>query len=77
MHHWLSHVADAFAALAEDVKSCGAEALALLEQLKDQESLGTADSAKLRAALGNVKATAEVSVPSHTPHTEDVHALRS
>ncbi|XP_061104089.1 huntingtin-interacting protein 1 isoform X2 [Conger conger] len=45
--------------LAEDVKLCGAEALALLDQLKDQESLGAADSAKLRAALGNVKDTAE------------------
>ncbi|XP_064208462.1 huntingtin-interacting protein 1-like isoform X1 [Anguilla rostrata] len=45
--------------LAADVRSCGAEALALLGHLKDQETLGAADSAKLRAALGCVKATAE------------------
>ncbi|KAG7483835.1 hypothetical protein MATL_G00042430 [Megalops atlanticus] len=45
--------------LAEDVKACGTEALALLGQLKDQETLAAADSAKLRTALGNIKATAE------------------
>ncbi|KAJ8402233.1 hypothetical protein AAFF_G00370980 [Aldrovandia affinis] len=45
--------------LAEGVKSCGADALALLSQLKDQETLGAADSAKLRTALDNIKAMAE------------------
>jgi hypothetical protein len=43
------------------VKACGAEALALLGQMKEQESLATADSATLRAALDGILATAEVS----------------
>ncbi|XP_036379527.1 huntingtin-interacting protein 1-like isoform X2 [Megalops cyprinoides] len=45
--------------LAEDVKACGTEALVLLGQLKDKETLAAADSAKLRTALGNIKAMAE------------------
>ncbi|XP_020363466.1 huntingtin-interacting protein 1 isoform X3 [Oncorhynchus kisutch] len=46
-------------ALSDSVKACGAEALALLGQMKDQESLATADSATLRAALDGILATAE------------------
>ncbi|KAJ8414507.1 hypothetical protein AAFF_G00037090 [Aldrovandia affinis] len=46
-------------ALAQDVRTCGAEALALLSQLKNQQTLGVADSSRLRAALGSVKAAAE------------------
>ncbi|XP_014069336.1 huntingtin-interacting protein 1 isoform X3 [Salmo salar] len=46
-------------ALSDSVKACGAEALALLGQMKEQESLATADSAALRAALDGILATAE------------------
>ncbi|XP_036817132.1 huntingtin-interacting protein 1 isoform X1 [Oncorhynchus mykiss] len=46
-------------ALSDSVKACGAEALALLGQMKEQESLATADSATLRAALEGILATAE------------------
>uniref|UniRef100_A0A8C8CL31 Huntingtin-interacting protein 1-related protein n=1 Tax=Oncorhynchus tshawytscha TaxID=74940 RepID=A0A8C8CL31_ONCTS len=42
-----------------DVKACGAEALSLLGQMKEQESLATADGAMLRAALDGILATAE------------------
>nr|XP_015223174.1 PREDICTED: huntingtin-interacting protein 1 isoform X1 [Lepisosteus oculatus] len=45
--------------LAEAVKACGAEALALLCQLKEQGTLGSADSAQLRAGLARVQALAE------------------
>uniref|UniRef100_A0A8C7TRS4 Huntingtin-interacting protein 1-related protein n=1 Tax=Oncorhynchus mykiss TaxID=8022 RepID=A0A8C7TRS4_ONCMY len=38
----------------DSVKACGAEALALLGQMKEQESLATADSATLRAALEGI-----------------------
>uniref|UniRef100_A0A3P8YRC0 I/LWEQ domain-containing protein n=1 Tax=Esox lucius TaxID=8010 RepID=A0A3P8YRC0_ESOLU len=38
-------------ALSDSVKACGGEALALLAQMKEQESLAAADSATLRAAL--------------------------
>uniref|UniRef100_A0A8C8EVD9 Huntingtin-interacting protein 1-related protein n=1 Tax=Oncorhynchus tshawytscha TaxID=74940 RepID=A0A8C8EVD9_ONCTS len=38
----------------DSVKACGAEALALLGQMKEQESLATADSATLRAALDGI-----------------------
>lgn len=53
-------------ALSDSVKACGAEALALLGQMKEQESLATADSAALRAALDGILATAEVSLYGHT-----------
>lgn len=43
------------------MKVCGAEALALLAQMKEQASLATADGAMLRAALDGILATAEVS----------------
>uniref|UniRef100_A0A674A0G5 Huntingtin-interacting protein 1-related protein n=1 Tax=Salmo trutta TaxID=8032 RepID=A0A674A0G5_SALTR len=43
----------------DSVKACGAEALALLAQMKEQASLATADSAMLRAALDGILATAE------------------
>uniref|UniRef100_A0A6Q2Z437 Huntingtin-interacting protein 1-related protein n=1 Tax=Esox lucius TaxID=8010 RepID=A0A6Q2Z437_ESOLU len=43
----------------DSVKACGGEALALLAQMKEQESLAAADSATLRAALDGVLATAE------------------
>ncbi|KAJ7995198.1 hypothetical protein DPEC_G00242060 [Dallia pectoralis] len=46
-------------ALSDSVKVCGVEALALLAQMKKQESLATADSANLRAALDGILATAE------------------
>lgn len=52
-----------WAALADNVKACGAEALALLCQLKEQESVGTADCSRLRAALDTVMALGEVSEP--------------
>lgn len=47
-------------ALSESVKACGAEALALLGQMKEQGSLATADSCKLKAALEAILSTAEV-----------------
>ncbi|XP_075956675.1 huntingtin-interacting protein 1 [Anarhichas minor] len=46
-------------ALSESVKACGAEALALLGQMKQQSSLSAADNGKLRAALEAILATAE------------------
>lgn len=52
-----------WAALADNVKACGAEALALLCQLKEQESVGTADCSRLRAALDTVMALGEVREP--------------
>lgn len=52
-------------ALSESVKTCGAEALALLGQMKQQESLAAADHGKLKAALEAILATAEV----HTKYT--------
>ncbi len=61
---WLCLTALCFlAALADNVKACGAEALALLCQLKEQESMGTADCSRLRAALDTVMALGEVSEP--------------
>ncbi|XP_062407755.1 huntingtin-interacting protein 1 isoform X2 [Sardina pilchardus] len=45
--------------LSSSVKSCGAEALALLAQLQDRQSLATADSSKLKEVLEGIKATAE------------------
>lgn len=47
-------------ALSESVKACGAEALALLGQMKQQDSLAAADNGKLKAALEAILATAEV-----------------
>ncbi|XP_073779424.1 huntingtin-interacting protein 1 isoform X4 [Danio rerio] len=46
-------------ALADSVKACGAEALTLLCQLKEQESMGAADCSRLRTALDSVKALGE------------------
>lgn len=46
-------------ALADSVKACGAEALALLCQLKQQESMGTADCSRLRVALNTIMALGE------------------
>ncbi|XP_063348766.1 huntingtin-interacting protein 1 isoform X1 [Pelmatolapia mariae] len=46
-------------ALSESVKVCGAEALALLGQMKQQDGLAAADSGKLKAALEAVLAMAE------------------
>lgn len=51
-----------WAALADSVKACGAEALALLCRLKAQESTGSADCSRLRAALDTVMGLGEVSV---------------
>uniref|UniRef100_A0A3Q2WTA9 Huntingtin-interacting protein 1-related protein n=1 Tax=Haplochromis burtoni TaxID=8153 RepID=A0A3Q2WTA9_HAPBU len=45
--------------LSESVKVCGAEALALLGLMKQQDGLAAADSGKLKAALEAVLATAE------------------
>lgn len=47
-------------ALSESVKVCGAEALALLAHMKQQDSLAAADNGKLKAALEAILATAEV-----------------
>lgn len=52
-----------WAALADNVKACGAEALALLCQLQEQKSMGTADCSQLTSALDTVMALGEVSVP--------------
>lgn len=49
-----------FPALSESVKACGAEALVLLGEMKQQDSLAAADSSKLKAALEAILATAEV-----------------
>nr|XP_043887661.1 huntingtin-interacting protein 1 isoform X1 [Solea senegalensis] len=46
-------------ALTESVKKCGAEALSLLEQMKQQDDLAAADDSKLKAALEAIHATAE------------------
>ncbi|XP_051534940.1 huntingtin-interacting protein 1 isoform X2 [Myxocyprinus asiaticus] len=46
-------------ALADSIKACGAEALALLCQLKEQKSMGTADCSCLRAALDTTMALGE------------------
>lgn len=47
-------------ALSDSVKACGAEALALLGQMKQQDSLAAADCGRLRAALEAILTTAEV-----------------
>lgn len=47
-------------ALSDSVKACGNEALALLGQMKQQDSLAAADNGKLKAALEAILATAEV-----------------
>ncbi|XP_015258157.1 PREDICTED: huntingtin-interacting protein 1 [Cyprinodon variegatus] len=46
-------------ALSESVKTCGSEALALLGQMKQQDSLAAADGNKLRTALEAILTTAE------------------
>ncbi|XP_051962602.1 huntingtin-interacting protein 1-like isoform X2 [Xyrauchen texanus] len=46
-------------ALADNIKECGAEALALLCLLKEQKSMGKADCSCLRAALDTVMALGE------------------
>uniref|UniRef100_A0A665T696 Huntingtin-interacting protein 1-related protein n=1 Tax=Echeneis naucrates TaxID=173247 RepID=A0A665T696_ECHNA len=46
-------------ALSESVKACGAEALALLGQMKHQDSMVAADNSKLKAVLEAILATAE------------------
>ncbi|KAM8904662.1 huntingtin-interacting protein 1 isoform 2-T4 [Spinachia spinachia] len=46
-------------ALSDSVKTCGAEALALLGQMKQQSSMSAADIGQLRAALEAILATAE------------------
>uniref|UniRef100_A0A667YTD5 Huntingtin interacting protein 1 n=1 Tax=Myripristis murdjan TaxID=586833 RepID=A0A667YTD5_9TELE len=43
----------------ESVKACGTEALALLGQMKEKDSLAAADTFKLKAALEGILATAE------------------
>lgn len=48
-------------ALSDSVKACGAAALALLDDMKQKDSLATADDGGLRAALEAIMATAEVS----------------
>ncbi|KAJ8368754.1 hypothetical protein SKAU_G00087820 [Synaphobranchus kaupii] len=56
-----SHMApmDQTDVLAEDMRTCGTETLALLGQLKEQKILGVADGQKLTAALNRVRVTAE------------------
>ncbi|TRY94676.1 hypothetical protein DNTS_021580 [Danionella cerebrum] len=46
-------------ALADSVKACGTEAMALLCQLKEQEAMKVADCSQLRAAIGIVMALGE------------------
>ncbi|XP_034460356.1 huntingtin-interacting protein 1 isoform X1 [Hippoglossus hippoglossus] len=46
-------------ALSQSVKACGAEALALLGQMKQRDSLAAADNSRLKAALEAILATAE------------------
>ncbi|XP_074535387.1 huntingtin-interacting protein 1 isoform X1 [Halichoeres trimaculatus] len=46
-------------ALSESVKACGAEALSLLGQMKQQDSIAAADNSKLKTALEAILATAE------------------
>ncbi|XP_036415567.1 huntingtin-interacting protein 1 isoform X2 [Colossoma macropomum] len=46
-------------ALTSSVKACGTEAMALLSQLKEQGTLGTTESSRLKTALEGVLATAE------------------
>ena len=50
-------------ALSENVKACGAEALALLGPMREQETLSSADGSRLRDVLQGILATAEVSGP--------------
>uniref|UniRef100_A0A8D3DCT3 Huntingtin-interacting protein 1-related protein n=1 Tax=Scophthalmus maximus TaxID=52904 RepID=A0A8D3DCT3_SCOMX len=45
--------------LSESVKTCGAEALALLGRMKQQDGLAAADDGKLKAVLEAILATAE------------------
>ena len=47
-------------ALSDSVKACGAEALSLLGLMREQEALAATDSSKLRTALEDILATAEV-----------------
>lgn len=47
-------------ALSESVKKCGAEALTLLGQMKQQDDLAAADGSKLRTVLEDILATALV-----------------
>ena len=64
------------AVLSSSVKSCGAEALALLAQLRDRATLATADSSKLKEVLEGIKATAEVRhtyTHSHTHTHSHIH----
>lgn len=56
----LSCVVVFVSALSESVKLCGAEALALLGHMKQQDSLAAADDSKLKAALEAILAAAEV-----------------
>ncbi|CAL8346218.1 unnamed protein product [Arctogadus glacialis] len=46
-------------ALSENVKACGAEALALLGPMREQETLSSADGSRLRDILQGILATAE------------------
>ncbi|XP_056466577.1 huntingtin-interacting protein 1 isoform X2 [Gadus chalcogrammus] len=46
-------------ALSEKVKACGAEALALLGPMREQETLSSADGSRLRDVLQGILATAE------------------
>ncbi|KAK3560672.1 hypothetical protein QTP86_014526 [Hemibagrus guttatus] len=59
-NHLLSvYLCSCGAALTSCVKICGTEALALMAQLKEQDSLATTDSSALKAALDNVQVTAQ------------------
>uniref|UniRef100_A0A8C6NQK8 Huntingtin-interacting protein 1-related protein n=1 Tax=Nothobranchius furzeri TaxID=105023 RepID=A0A8C6NQK8_NOTFU len=46
-------------ALSESMKQCGTEALSLLGQMKQQDTLSAADSSKLKTSLAAILATAE------------------
>uniref|UniRef100_H2M7H7 Huntingtin-interacting protein 1-related protein n=1 Tax=Oryzias latipes TaxID=8090 RepID=H2M7H7_ORYLA len=66
--HWMNrsgvlvhfiYPAHPLSALLETVKTCGAEVLLMLGQMKQQDHLAAADSTKLRVALEAILATAE------------------
>lgn len=56
-------------ALSESVKKCGAEALTLLGQMKQQDDLAAADGSKLRTVLEDILATALVCTGTHENRT--------
>lgn len=62
-------------ALSDNVKACGAAALALLNDMKQRNSLATADDGSLRAALEAIMATAVVSAGTLTHTHKETYIL--